>query len=296
MSRRVVIRPAIVYDAQGILKTHSAAVHRTASRRYASDILTAWAAPFDADSVRRMAGIIASQSELVLVADPVATQTSFGRRSSSASSMSSKRLAGRGPGEPEPSSKTSASRTGMARQRSSCPVEAARWPAARIAAASHHVEHVADDRRKQLVTQAREQRIVVHLGHIHCSLDWRGHSARSSRHIPSNFDLPSPSVIEASRRLAARARRASPRRSTPAPLSGRGSRQQSLRRLQPQQQTQGDPRPRGDNRSIIGPVPLLFAGPPWRVDFYSDKGLDRTPDLRYPDTADDEISLWQGCV
>ncbi len=50
------------------------------------------------------------------------------------------------------------------------------------------------------------------------------------------------------------------------------------------------------NRSIIGPVPLLFAGPPWRVDFYSDKGLDRTPDLRYPDTADDEISLWQGCV
>jgi hypothetical protein len=63
MSRRVVIRPAIVYDAQGILKTHSAAVHRTASRQYASDILTAWAAPFDADNVRRMAGIIASQSE-----------------------------------------------------------------------------------------------------------------------------------------------------------------------------------------------------------------------------------------
>ena len=67
MSRRVVIRPAIVYDAQGILKTHSAAVHRTASRGYASDILTAWAAPLDADNVRRMADIIASQSELVLV-------------------------------------------------------------------------------------------------------------------------------------------------------------------------------------------------------------------------------------
>jgi hypothetical protein len=69
MSRPVVIRPAIVDDAQGVLKTHSAAVHRTAARRYASDILTAWAAPLDADNVRRMAGIIASQSELVLVAE-----------------------------------------------------------------------------------------------------------------------------------------------------------------------------------------------------------------------------------
>ncbi len=68
MSRRVVIRPAIEDDAREIVKTHIAAVHRTASRQYASDILTAWAAPFDADNVRRMEGIIAAQSELVLVA------------------------------------------------------------------------------------------------------------------------------------------------------------------------------------------------------------------------------------
>jgi hypothetical protein len=47
MSRPVIIRPAIVDDAQGVLKTHSAAVHRTAARQYASDILTAWAASLD---------------------------------------------------------------------------------------------------------------------------------------------------------------------------------------------------------------------------------------------------------
>ena len=78
MSRPVVIRPAIMDDAQGILKTHSAAVHRTAARQYASDILTAWAAPLDADNVRRMAGIIASQSELVLVAETGAKIAGFG--------------------------------------------------------------------------------------------------------------------------------------------------------------------------------------------------------------------------
>jgi putative acetyltransferase len=78
MSRPVVIRPAIVDDAQGVLKTHSAAVHRKAARQYASDILTAWAASLDADNVRRMAGIIASQSELVLVAEIGAKIAGFG--------------------------------------------------------------------------------------------------------------------------------------------------------------------------------------------------------------------------
>ena len=48
------------------------------------------------------------------------------------------------------------------------------------------------------------------------------------------------------------------------------------------------------NRSIIGPVPLLCADPPWRVDFYSDKGLERTPDQRYPTLSDDYIIRWQG--
>jgi putative acetyltransferase len=56
------IRPAIVDDAQRILEAHNAAVHRTAAGEYASDILAAWAAP-------RMARIIASQSELLLVAE-----------------------------------------------------------------------------------------------------------------------------------------------------------------------------------------------------------------------------------
>jgi putative acetyltransferase len=63
------IRPAIVDDARRILEAHNAAVHRTAAREYASDILAAWAAPLDAGNVQRMAGIIASQSELLLVAE-----------------------------------------------------------------------------------------------------------------------------------------------------------------------------------------------------------------------------------
>ena len=46
--------------------------------KYASDILTVWAAPFGADNVRRMAGIIASQSELVLVAEIGANIVGFG--------------------------------------------------------------------------------------------------------------------------------------------------------------------------------------------------------------------------
>ena len=48
------------------------------------------------------------------------------------------------------------------------------------------------------------------------------------------------------------------------------------------------------NRSIIGPVPLLCADPTRRVDFDSDKGLERTPDQRYSTLSDDEIILWQG--
>jgi len=75
---RLSVRPAIVDDAQGILEAHSAAVHRTASRHYASDILTAWAAALDVDNVRRMAGIIASRSELIVVAEVDAKIVGFG--------------------------------------------------------------------------------------------------------------------------------------------------------------------------------------------------------------------------
>src|SRR5271165_6557490 len=75
---RLSVRPAIVDDAQGILEAHSAAVHRTASRHYGSDILTAWAAPLDAANAQGMARIIASQSELVLVAEIDARIVGFG--------------------------------------------------------------------------------------------------------------------------------------------------------------------------------------------------------------------------
>jgi putative acetyltransferase len=74
----VTIRPAIVDDARRILEAHSAAVHRTAAREYASDILVAWAAPLDVDNVQRMAGIIASQSELLLVAEIDGRVVGFG--------------------------------------------------------------------------------------------------------------------------------------------------------------------------------------------------------------------------
>lgn len=69
MKPPLAIRPAIVDDAQRILEAHNAAVHRTAAGEYASDILAAWAAPLDAGNVQRMARIIASQSELLLVAE-----------------------------------------------------------------------------------------------------------------------------------------------------------------------------------------------------------------------------------
>ncbi len=78
MGRHLAIRPATVDDAQGILKAHSAAVHRTAAGQYASDILNAWAAQLDADNVRRMAGIIASQLEFILVAEIDSNIVGFG--------------------------------------------------------------------------------------------------------------------------------------------------------------------------------------------------------------------------
>jgi putative acetyltransferase len=74
----VAIRPAIADDARHILEAHSAAVHRTAAREYASDILSAWAAPLDDDNVQRMAAIIVSQSELLIVAEIDGRVVGFG--------------------------------------------------------------------------------------------------------------------------------------------------------------------------------------------------------------------------
>lgn len=78
MIQRATTRAATVEDAHSILEAHRMAVLRTAATDYANDILTAWAAPLDPDNVRRMAGIIASRSELVLVAEIDGKVAGFG--------------------------------------------------------------------------------------------------------------------------------------------------------------------------------------------------------------------------
>jgi putative acetyltransferase len=73
-----IIRPAAVSDAQRILAVHRAAVLQTAGSAYGLDILNAWAASSDPDSVRKMGCIIASQAELVMVAEEDGVVAGFG--------------------------------------------------------------------------------------------------------------------------------------------------------------------------------------------------------------------------
>ena len=72
------IRPAAESDAPRILAVHRVAVLRTAVSAYGLDILNAWAAGSDPDSVREMGRIIASQAELVMVADAGGVVVGFG--------------------------------------------------------------------------------------------------------------------------------------------------------------------------------------------------------------------------
>jgi hypothetical protein len=53
-------------------------VLRTAAPQYAPDILAAWAASLDPDNMRRMTKIVASRSELILVADAGRALAGFG--------------------------------------------------------------------------------------------------------------------------------------------------------------------------------------------------------------------------
>jgi hypothetical protein len=71
------IRPATIDDARSILEIHRA-VLRAAAPQYAPDILAAWAASLDPDNVRRMTKIVASRSELILVADAGRALAGFG--------------------------------------------------------------------------------------------------------------------------------------------------------------------------------------------------------------------------
>jgi hypothetical protein len=72
------IRPTTIDDARSILEIHRAAVLRTAAPQYAPDILAAWAASLDPDNMRRMTKIVASRSELILVADAGRALAGFG--------------------------------------------------------------------------------------------------------------------------------------------------------------------------------------------------------------------------
>jgi N6-adenosine-specific RNA methylase IME4 len=42
-----------------------------------------------------------------------------------------------------------------------------------------------------------------------------------------------------------------------------------------------------------GPFPLIYADPPWKFATYSEKGLERTPDQKYPTLTDDEIEQYE---
>ena len=75
---RLTIRPAAEGDAQTILAVHRAAVLQTAASAYGPDILDAWAAGSDPDSVRKMGRIIASQAELALVVEEAEVVVGFG--------------------------------------------------------------------------------------------------------------------------------------------------------------------------------------------------------------------------
>ncbi len=78
LTPRISIRAANAADAKSILEVHRAAVLQTAAHQYASDILTAWAAPLDPGNVERMAGIITSQLEVILVAESDRQIVGFG--------------------------------------------------------------------------------------------------------------------------------------------------------------------------------------------------------------------------
>ncbi|MEW6436313.1 MAG: GNAT family N-acetyltransferase [Pseudomonadota bacterium] len=76
--RLLEIRFATTLDANGILEAHRAAVLKTAADAYSPDILKSWAASLDRANVERMKRVIASQSELLLVADSGGTIAGFG--------------------------------------------------------------------------------------------------------------------------------------------------------------------------------------------------------------------------
>lgn len=42
-------------------------------------------------------------------------------------------------------------------------------------------------------------------------------------------------------------------------------------------------------KQVMGPFSLIYADPPWKFGVYSEKGLEKTPDQKYPTLTDEEI-------
>jgi hypothetical protein len=81
--RRKVYKPARCHPAhdhrrRAICPRNSSGGAASGGPQYAPDILAAWAASLDPDNVRRMTKIVASRSELILVADAGRALAGFG--------------------------------------------------------------------------------------------------------------------------------------------------------------------------------------------------------------------------
>jgi putative acetyltransferase len=77
-SWEVTVRPAVSADAVAIIDVHFAAVHRTASTFYSSEVLDNWSPQPNEARYQQMREIIAGDEELVLVAEDASGVVAFG--------------------------------------------------------------------------------------------------------------------------------------------------------------------------------------------------------------------------
>jgi putative acetyltransferase len=77
-SGEVIVRPASAADAIAIVDLHFAAVHRTASTFYPSEVIVDWSAQPNETRYQQMREIIAGDEELVLVAEDARGVVAFG--------------------------------------------------------------------------------------------------------------------------------------------------------------------------------------------------------------------------
>ena len=78
LTKPITIRTAEFGDARAILEVHRSAVLETAARHYDSNTLNAWAASLEDSAIDRMAKIITTKHELILVAQSDERVVGFG--------------------------------------------------------------------------------------------------------------------------------------------------------------------------------------------------------------------------